>query len=182
MQEIKIIIAIIIISCFFYFWFLYVLSLFNSFRYKVPQVGTFQSDFKVMKKWLQKYNLSWKKMVDLWCGTGKVLRFFEKNFWMIATWYEIDRSNIIIAKILNFLYQQNTKVVRKDYFTIELWEYDVVYVYLYPILMDQIQKKIWGEAKNGTLVISNAFQFSNKIPIEILCDKNGKQEVFIYEI
>lgn len=135
-----------------------------------------------MRKWLIKYNLKWKTIADLGSWSWKVLRFFEKEFWMLATWYEIDFSNVLYSRFLNFIFKSKSKVVKWNYLKKDLSEYDVLYIYLFNILMPDVQKKLWKNCKTGTLIISNTFKIPNKIPIEILFDENGKEEVYIYKI
>lgn len=182
MQEIKFIFTIIFIFCFFMFVFLYLLSILNSFKYKVPQVCTFGSDFIVMKKYLSKYDLEGKKIIDLWSWTWKVLRFFEKYFKMKVTWCEIDIWNIIISKILNKIFWCNANIINKNYFKINLEEYDFIYIYLFPKLMNKIENKIWKDAKKWTIIFSNAFRFNNKKPIEILMNNKWGEEIYIYKV
>lgn len=182
MQEIKFIIWLLWIIIFLLFIILYILSIINSIKYKVPQVCTFWSDFKVMINNLSKYNLEWKKIIDLWSWTWKVLRFFEKKFKMRVTWYEIDLWNIIISKIYNKIFWCNAEIINKNYFEEDLTKYDFIYVYLFPKLMDKIEEKIWKEAKKWTIIFSNAFRFANNKPIEILKNEKKEEEIYIYKI
>lgn len=181
MEFLQLAFAIIFLIFFSIFILLYLNSLLNSIIYKVPQVWTFASDFKVMRSWLKKYNLKWKKLVDLWSWTWKVLRFFEKEFKTKTTWYEIDLWNIVIAKILNKLFSCNANIYKSNYLKADLSTYDYIYVYLYPELIEKIEEKIWNDCKKWTIIFSNAFKFKKHIPIEILKDSKAKEEIFIYK-
>jgi len=154
----------------------------NMFLYGVPQVSTFASDFKVMKKWLKKYKLKNKKIVDLGSGTGKVLRFLERNFWAKVTGYEVDLGNYLTAIFFNKVFWLNAKIYLKNYFKADFSKYDYIYVYLFPELMDKLDKKIWSECRKWTIIFSNAFKFTNRKPIEILLWKNDKEEIYIYKV
>jgi len=182
MQYLEITFQILWIIIFVIFTVLYFISLANSIFYKVPQVSTFNSDFKVMKKWLWKYNLKWKSIADLWSGRWKTLRFFEKEFKMKTTWFEIDLSNVLVAKFFNKIFWYKAKIIRWNYLKKDLSKFDVIYVYLFPILMENIETKLWKNCKEWTLIISNAFKFKKHSPIEILLDENKKEEVYIYKI
>jgi hypothetical protein len=160
---------------------LYSLSLFNNIRYIVPQVSTYSSDFKVLKEWLKKYNLSWKKILDLWSWIWKAIRFFEREFKMKPTWCEIDLSNTLIAKVLNKIFSSKSKVIKWNYFELDLQEYDFIYIYLFPELMEKVENKIWKDAKKWTIVFVNAFKFQNQKPIDIFY-KNWKEKIFVYKI
>ena len=172
----------IIIFFLLIFLILYINSIINSIKYKVPQVWTFSSDFKVMKKWLWKYNLKWKKLADLWSGSWKSLRFFESEFEMKTTWYEIDFSNVIISKFLNYIFWCNGEIIKWNYLKKDLSDFDVIYIYWFTVLMLWIEKKIWKDCKKWTLLISNAFKMPNKEPNEVLLDDKWREEVYIYEI
>lgn len=172
---------ITLISFLIFIWF-FLLSVINSIIYKVPQVATFNSDFKVMKKGLVKYKINWKKLVDLWSWTWKSLRFFEREFKMKTTWYEIDYSNVIISKVLNFFYKNYSIISKWNYLKKDLSWFDIVYLYWFPKLMNGIEKKLRKNCKKWTIIISNAFYFSNHEPIEILLNEKGEKEVYIYKI
>lgn len=176
-----IIIELLSIVIFIFWVFVYFLSLKNSLKYKVPQVSTFDSDFRVLEKYLWKYNLKWKKIIDFWSWIWKIIRFFEKKYYMISTWYEIDLWNILIAKLLNKILKSKSKIINKSYFDANLSKYDYIYVYLFPSLIDKVEKKIFSEGKKWTIIFVNAFKFNKHKPIDVFL-KNGKEKIFIYKI
>jgi len=171
----------ILFISFFIWTTLYFLSIKNSIKYKVPQISTFNSDFKVLEKYLWNYDVEWKKIVDLWCWIWKVVRFFEKKYNMKAFWYEIDPSNVMIGKIINNILKSNVSIIKWDYFKVNFKKYDFIYVYLFPCLMDKIEKKIWKDTKKWTIVFVNAFKFNNHKPIDVFL-KNWKEKIFVYKI
>lgn len=162
--------------------YIYFLSLINTFYYKVPQVASFNSDLKVMRAWLQKYNLAWKKLIDMWSWSWKILRFFEKEFGCFTTWYEVDLKNVLTAKFLAYIFSSKSLTIKQNYFNANLWDYEIIYIYLYPELVAQIEEKINKEAKKGTIVIANAFKLTKATPKEILYSNKWKEEVYIYEV
>lgn len=176
MFKILVVLFIIIIFC-----ILYTLSLINSIKYKVPQVSTFNSDLEIIKKAFWKYGLKWKKIVDLGSGIWKITRLLEKDFWTKSTGYEIDLSNVIISKILNKIFSSNAKIIRWNYFKADLKKYDFIYVYLFPVLMEKIEEKIWADSKKWTIIFVNAFKFKNHETIDIFY-KNWKEKIFVYKV
>ena len=166
---------------FFIFLFLFFLSLLNNFLYKVPQVWTFNSDLKIIKKAFLRYNLKWKNFIDLWSWTWKILRFVEKNFKAKATWYEIDLSNYLISKTLNKLFKFDANIINKNYLDANLEKSDFIYIYLFPVLMNKVEEKIFKDSKKWTIIFINAFKFVNHKPISILY-RNKKEKIFIYKI
>ena len=181
MPTIEFIAGILALLWILFIAYLYVLSIVNSIVYKVPQVASFNSDLKVMRKWLTKYNLKWKCLIDMWSWTGKMLRFFEREFGCNTTGYEIDLANSLIARILNIIFKLNSTIIRWNYFNSNLADFDIVYIYLYPELVAKIEEKLEKEAKPWTIVIANAFKLIKAIPKEIIYDEKWKEEVYIYE-
>ena len=127
---INIIIYVSILIIILIFTFLYLMSLMNLFLYWIPQVPTYKIDFDTMKTWLWKYNLEWKKIIDLWSWTWKTLRFFEKNFKTKSTGYEIDLSNYLISIIKNIILWYKSKIYNKNLLKANLQEYDFIYMWL----------------------------------------------------
>ncbi len=162
--------------------FFYISSVINFIRLNVPQIATYNSDFEIMKKWLIKYNLQWKKIIDLWSWTWKSLRFFEKYFNARATWYEIDYSNYLVSIILNKFNWLNSNINRANFLKANLNEFDFIYMYLFQETMDKYADFIFSNSKKWTIIFANAFKFSNKKPIEILYWVNWKEEIYIYQV
>jgi len=181
-MAIKLFLLIIVMLIFLFIIFLFVLSIINSMIYWVPQVWTFKSDIEIMKIWLKKYNLSWKKIIDLWSWTWKTLRFLEKYFEAKLTWYEIDLFNYLLSRFLNKIFWLNANIKKDDFLKANLQDFDFIYIYWFPKLMDKYENFIFSKAKKWTIIFSNAFKFKNKIPIEILVDKAWIPEMYIYKI
>jgi len=160
---------------------MYLLSLLNNIIYRVPQVSTFNSDLNILRNVFDKYNLNWKKICDLWSWTWKMIRLFEREYKMQPTWFEIDFSNVIISKILNKLFSLNTRTYKKNYLKTDLSNFDFIYVYLFPVLMKKLEKKIWFNCKPWTIIFVNAFKFEGHEPIEVF-QKNWKDKIFVYEV
>lgn len=161
---------------------LYFMSMISWVFYKVPQVSTFKSDFLVMKKNLWKYNLKWKKIVDLWSWIWKTLRFFEKEFEAKTYWYEVDLANFLISKVLNKIHDSKSKIIFWNFKKADLEEYDFIYVYLLPKIMEKIEDFIFSKSNKWTIIFSNAFKFKNKLPIEIIKDEKWKEEIYVYKV
>ena len=160
---------------------MYFLALINNIIYKVPQVSTFNSDLDILRKVFDKYIVSRKKIVDLWSWTWKMLRLFEKEYKMQVTWYEIDFSNVLISKVFNTFWKYKNISKRKNYFKADLSKFDFIYIYLYPVLMENVEEKIWSSAKSWTIIFVNAFAFKNHKPVEVF-KKNWRDKIFVYKV
>jgi hypothetical protein len=161
--------------------FLYTSSLLNNIIYKVPQVSTFNSDLDILKQVFNKYYINWKKMADLWSWTWKMLRLFEKEYEMNATWFEIDFWNVLISKIISKSLGLKNKSIKQNYFQADLKGFDFVYIYMFPCLMKRVEEKIWSSCEKWTIIFVNAFKFENQQPIEVF-RKNWKDKIFVYEV
>lgn len=146
-----------------------------------PYVWSFDKELLLMKHniRLQKG----KKMVDLWCGDGKALRFFVKHFGIQWFWYDINKFAIIWGRFLNSLFGFKTSVIieRKNFMDIDLSTFDYIYVYLLPDQLSSIEHWIWMSAKKGAIIIANTFHFQNHQPFEIIKNKSEKPRIFLYK-
>lgn len=174
-------IDLLMISIFWIVVILYVLSLCNQIIYKVPHVSTFNSDLHIIKEVFSKYISIWNKVADLWSGTWKIVRLLEKDFWAKVTWYEIDLSNVLISKIVNTFKKYDAKIVKWNYLKTDLKNYDVLYIYLFPCLMEKVEERIFSHCTKWTIVIVNAFPLKNKKPIDVFL-KNWKEKIFVYRV
>ena len=176
------IINIIIVLIFLFWTFIYINSIFNSIKNRIPQVSSFDSDLKAMKKWLKKYDLKWKKLIDLGSGIWKILRFFSREFHMKTTWYEIDLSNYLIALLLNKIYGVKSEIHLKSLYEADLKKYDYIYMYSYPEVIQDFWAFIKNNAKPWTIVFSNWFRVPDLETIDIVLWKDWKEEVFVYKV
>lgn len=158
---------------------LYALSLCNLIIYKVPHVGTYSSDFDTLREAFSYYNIKGKKIADLWSGTWKIVRLLTKEYRVDVTGYEIDFGNYYVSKIYNYFLKLDIRIIRWNYLTSDLKGYDWIYVYLFPCLMDEIEKKIFSECKAWTLIFVNAFSFKNHTPVKVF-KKKWKDKIFVY--
>jgi len=172
---------ILVVSFIVVITFFYLSSLVNNIVYNVPQVSTFNSDLNILKSVFDKYELEWKSIADLWSWRWKMLRLFEKEYKMNSTWFEIDLSNVLLSRITSKFLKLKNKSFRKNYFKADLKNFDYIYTYLFPCLMEKVEKKIWSDCKKWTIIFVNAFKFEKHEPIEVF-QKNWKDKIFVYEI
>lgn len=119
------------------------------------------------------------KFIDLGAGDGKItfmaakLGFeaygIEINPFLIA----LDRIRALFAKR-----QNRPNFIFGSYFNHDLKEaeYDVIFTYLFPSTMQELEEKIFTEAKKGTVIISNTFKFKEHTP------KSTRNKVLVYEV
>lgn len=148
---------------------------------EAPYVDTFDKEIRLMKENL--HLIEWKKLVDLWCGDGKALRFFVKNFKVQWTWYDINVFALLLGSIINYClsYQKEIKFIKSDFMKADLSKFDYVYVYLLPKQMAFIEDWIWENIKKDAIIISNSFQFKKHTPYEVVNNKKNKWCLFLYK-
>ena len=161
---------------------LLLLSIVNSIWYGIPHVATFLSDIRVMRTGLDKKRLKGRRLLDIGSGSGRMVRFFEREYGMECTGYEVDLGNHLYAKLLGLVFGSRSHLVKGDFYRLPLVGYDVLYMYLFPEVVVRMEERIWSECPPGTLIIANAFKLRKHTPKEILKNAKGEEEVYIYEV
>jgi len=169
-----IILIFVLFVIIFLTWYYFISFAKSLYTTKVPYVWSFSRQLDIMKD----LNLKkWKKIIDLWCGDGKALRFFEKEFWLNGTWYDINSFAILYWKILNKIKKSNVKLYKKDFTKINnLKDFDYIYIYLFPEFMEKIEDWIFENKWKNTIIISNSFKFKKHKAFKIL-----KEKIYLYK-
>ncbi len=147
----------------------------------VPFVSSFDDDLNVIKNNLK--ITKWKSIIDLWCGDGKALRMFIKNYdFKYATWYDVNFSAILFGKILNkILGIKNINLYVGDFLKISLEWYDYIYVYLLTEYMYKIEDFVFKNIWKNTIIISNSFKFRDHEPFKIIKNNVWKDRIYLYK-
>jgi 2-polyprenyl-3-methyl-5-hydroxy-6-metoxy-1,4-benzoquinol methylase len=116
---------------------------------------------------IQRYNPTAKIFYDLGCAHGTLSLRLKKNlpcFEITA----IDNSAIRIfyAKLKSKILRRKINFQKRDIFTTDLRNADVVYAYLWYDHMPILEKKLQKELKQGALVITNTSHFQDWQPTE----------------
>ncbi len=102
------------------------------------------------------------KVYDLGCGFGGLLfQAYKIQPKAIYTGFEVVEPILWWARIKARL--SNTKIKFKvgDFFTQDLSRADIVFCYLWPSIMERVEREIWPTLKPGAVIISNAFPLPN---------------------
>lgn len=122
---------------------------------------------------------SGKNFYDLGCGDGRVIFSLAKeNPQVNFIGYERNPSLVWIAKIFRKL--PNVQYKNKNFFKIDLSNADYIFTFLFPELMDELLPKLEKELKLGTIVISNSFKFSKKLPFKTIESPVVLESLYFY--
>jgi precorrin-6B methylase 2 len=111
-----------------------------------------------------------KKLVDLGSGDGRIVIAAVK-YEIKAYGFEINPLIAFVSKIkIRKLKLKNAKVYIKDYWKIDLSDFDCVTLYGTPHIMGNLEKKLLKELKPGAKVVSNHFKFPNLKVVKQLND------------
>ncbi len=115
---------------------------------------------------------------DMGCGDGTALLTAAK-LGAKGVGIEIDPLRYWVAKI-RFLFNKKSaslKIVRKNFFDVNLSEATVIIAYLIPKTLARLKPKFLKELKPGTRIVT----FVYKIDLPMIA-QDEKNEVYVYEI
>lgn len=117
---------------------------------------------------------------DLGSGDGRVLIAAARRFGARAVGVEMDVSRFLwsIAAVALLGLGKQVRVIRSDFFEVDLSEADVVFTYLLQNTNDRLKDKLRKELRPGTRIVSNTFTFSG-LPLVRSYDE---LKLFLYRI
>lgn len=123
-------------------------------------------------------------VVDLGAGDGILLIAAKRLCSSItAVGYEIAPTVWLWGKFRIWLSGEVVGLRLQSMFRADLRDADVVFLYLFPASMKRLEEKFDTELKPGTRVISHAFRFPNRTPVQEVRLPWGRKEkkVFVYQ-
>ncbi len=122
-----------------------------------------------------------KSFLDLGSGTGGVVRA-QAQKGIESTGVESAPVLWMISSLLSLVGRKG-KILRKNIWKTDLKNYDVVYAFLSPAVMDELWEKVVSEMRPGTLFISNSFAVPEKQATRILTLEDGrKTKLHLYQL
>ncbi|MFZ2192995.1 MAG: methyltransferase [Candidatus Moraniibacteriota bacterium] len=124
-----------------------------------------------------------KKFYDLGSGNGSLISYVAKKYPELeCVGVEYNIGAYTQALIRRYFSKVKVSYQRKDFFKIDISSADVIYVYLFPGIINRLEKKFATELRQGTLVIANSFPLKFKKPKKIIKGKDRALDtLYIYE-
>lgn len=99
-----------------------------------------------------------QKLLELGCGDGRFLNTAVQKLGVIGTGVELNPLLAFFAKVRGWIGRtENYHIKLADIRHMSYGDYDAIYLFLFPSLIEQVQDKFLKECKSGTLVISHGF-------------------------
>lgn len=149
------------------------------FRGYAPFVST---DRQTFNKIISEINIKEKAVVyELGCGRARFLSMIEKRFPQTELiGLENLASLYFLTKLGRKLQGSKIKLLKKDFFEVNLKEADIVYCYLNNLTMKKLGEKFKQECQAGTQIISRSFPIPQFTPEKVIIIRNKK--VYFYQI
>jgi predicted RNA methylase len=116
---------------------------------------------------------------DLGSGDGTALITAAKRKGARGVGVEIDPLRVFISRIAVVLsgISHKIKIVRKNFFDVNISEATVIFMYLVPKALNKLKPKLLEELQPGTRIVT--FVYKMDLP---LIASDPKNEVYVYEI
>ncbi len=127
-----------------------------------------------------------QKLVDLGSGDGRIVVTAAKQFGARSVGYEIEKELVAISrtKIAEAKITDLASIEASDMFKADLTDVDVLAIYLYPEVMDQLKKQI-ENMHPGAIVVSHQFKFPGLEPDKTIEEQSGTGErhsIHVYKL
>ncbi len=144
---------------------------------RVPFVPTSRKDVEFVVK---KLALGPKDVfIDLGSGDGRVCFLVEQACGAQTVGYEMTWWTHLLAKIKARLKHSRSRFYCRNFFHEDWSGANVVYGYLYPPLMRQVEEKFKADCRPGTFAVIRDFPFPSLKPMEVVY-RPGGHEIYIY--
>lgn len=165
-----------LLVCFIVFTFV------SHFFLRVPYVPTPR---KVVRDMMTIADLRGDEVVlDLGAGDGRVLRSIKKAHPHVrAIGYELSPTIWLLGKLRLLFSRQKVEWRMQNMFKADVCQANAIFLYLFPELMRDLEKKFDQELSSGTKVISYAFSFPHHTPLKQMTVPwlSGNRQLYLYE-
>jgi len=124
------------------------------------------------------------KFIDLGCGFAGMLVFLARSR-PAGTFVGIEISPLayLLSRVSALVNRStNLKIQYKSIWAVDLKDYDVVYAFLSPLVMERLWEKVQSEMKPGSIFISNSFETPGQPEKIYQLEDDRKCRILIYRI
>ncbi|MCX7996846.1 MAG: class I SAM-dependent methyltransferase [Patescibacteria group bacterium] len=147
----------ILVLIFLFIAIVYISSLFYSLLKGAPYVPTRTLLIRdILKRSGLKKGM---RFLELGCGDGRVVSIAVSDFGATGKGIEINPMLVATARIRTWLNRvDGVELVREDVQHTELKGWNVIFLYLFPALIEKLQSRLLKECARGTVIISHGFR------------------------
>ncbi|HET9946636.1 MAG TPA: class I SAM-dependent methyltransferase [Patescibacteria group bacterium] len=128
-----------------------------------PWAPWWQMPQEVIDAMYKKLNLKKSDVVyDLGCGTGKAIIAAANGYGATSVGIEIDPLRFFLAKINVLKSRSRAKVIKRNFFKIDLSGASVIIMYLIPNALKRLAPKLSKELQKGTKIVSFVYPLPEK--------------------
>ena len=178
----SLIIFLIFLICLTIFLIFFVVQFYNIFfRGFAPFVATKN---KILKRIIGEFEVNENtKIYELGCGRAGFLRAVRKAHPKVElVGIEYAFLPYLIGQIQNAFTRSHLKIIKKNFFKVDLREADIIYCYLNGKMMKDLGAKFKKECKKGCMVISYYFPLHDTEPTKVMSVENSSDKVYFYKI
>ena len=96
---------------------------------------------------------------DLGCGDGRLVFFVAKKYGIRAIGVERNPLLNFVSNIQKKIFQvPHVEFLRKNLFDVTLSDGTIIYLFLFPEVVEKLKSKLLTECKKNTLVVSHGFK------------------------
>ncbi len=122
-------------------------------------------------------------VVELGCGKAPFLLSMRKKYPnAILTGVEYSFFPYLLGQIQNSFYRAKMKLLKTNYFKVNLSDADLVYCYLNVKSMKDLEPKFVSELKDGAQIISNSFTVPNMEPEKVIEITPNRGKIYFYRV
>ncbi len=106
-------------------------------------------------------------VMDLGAGDGRLLIEAKRQYpGVTAIGCELVPTIWLLGKVWIFFSRQQVDFRLCSLFSMDLSQADVMFLYVTPRVMQELEKKCEKELRPGTVIVSHAFRFPHRTPVE----------------
>ncbi len=158
----------------------YVLLLIYSWLKGAPYVPTQQKEIEGILE--EAALIKGMHFLELGCGDGRVVRLAAEKFEVNGVGVDVNPELIIRANILaKSKHLDNVTFQVKNILETDLSKADVIYIYLFPKLIERIKDKLIQETKDDVFIISHGFKIPFLSSMLVKERKGTKYNTYYYQ-